>query len=194
MKIDGEVRWERAAAAAALAAQSGTAQALSDSFKSALQRCRRPATSNREEWRPRAADRERVRMVTRLPERASSAPGHQDTDTSEATSSAFATSETRTRALHSAGNSSSASNALVTAESREPPRSRRASGAGPAACIEVVHARTGTRFVLSRDGDAWLLSIESETTPSPAELASIISMLNSRFAARGLGPIDVVMG
>jgi hypothetical protein len=194
MKIDGEVRWERAAAAAAIAAQTGSSQALSDSFKAALQRCRRPATSSREEWRPRPADRERVRVVTRLPERPSQASASQETEAPELTPSALTAIETRMRPIHSAG-SGSVHNAVVTAESHEPSRSRRTGGGnGPGSCIEVVHARTGTRFVLSRDGDAWLLAIESETTPSPAELASVISMLNARFAARGLGPIDVLMG
>src|SRR5262245_33391117 len=32
-------------------------------------------------------------------------------------------------------------------------------GTSAARCLEVVHARTGSRFVLSQDGGAWLLAV-----------------------------------
>jgi hypothetical protein len=56
-------------------------------------------------------------------------------------------------------------------------------------CLEVVHARSGTRFVLSQDGSAWLLSIESENASDAAALA----MLKDAFMALGLGPVDVIL-
>jgi hypothetical protein len=56
-------------------------------------------------------------------------------------------------------------------------------------CLEVVHARSGTRFVLSRDGDAWLLAIDSRTAPDAAAL----EMLNETFTGLGLGAIDVIV-
>jgi hypothetical protein len=55
-------------------------------------------------------------------------------------------------------------------------------------CLEVIHARSGTRFVLSRDGSAWLLAIESDSAPGAAALAR----LNETFTTLGLGPIDVI--
>jgi hypothetical protein len=70
----------------------------------------------------------------------------------------------------------------------------RRTGVGATRCIEVVHARTGTRFVLSREGSAWLLAVDSDNTPHPAELSAVVEMLNETFAARGLGPIDVIVG
>jgi len=65
-------------------------------------------------------------------------------------------------------------------------------GTAAARCLEVVHARTGTRFVLSRDGYAWLLAVEGEHRPDSAELATVLATLNEMFTARGLGPIDVI--
>jgi hypothetical protein len=60
-------------------------------------------------------------------------------------------------------------------------------------CLEVVHARSGTRFVLSRDSDAWLLAVESDEAPNAGELSSALAALNAAFEARGLGPIDVIV-
>jgi len=63
-------------------------------------------------------------------------------------------------------------------------------GLAPGRCLEVVHARSGTRFVLSRDGSAWLVSVESDSMPDAAALA----MLKDAFTGLGLGPIDVICG
>jgi hypothetical protein len=60
-------------------------------------------------------------------------------------------------------------------------------------CLEVVHTRTGTRFVLSRDSDAWLLAVDSENAVDAAVLSAALSTLNETFSARGLGPIDVIV-
>jgi hypothetical protein len=67
-------------------------------------------------------------------------------------------------------------------------------GVGAARCLEVVHARSGTRFVLSHDGSAWLLAVESDNAPDAGELSTALAMLNETFAALGLGPIDVIVG
>lgn len=59
-----------------------------------------------------------------------------------------------------------------------------------AQCIEVVHAATGSRFLLSRQDGTWLLAFQSRV--SPQEAADIARQLRSLFAERGLGPLDVV--
>ena len=61
-------------------------------------------------------------------------------------------------------------------------------GVAATCCLEVMHARSGTRFLLSRDGNGWLLAVDSDNAPDADELA----MLTETFTAHGLGPIDVI--
>jgi hypothetical protein len=62
-------------------------------------------------------------------------------------------------------------------------------GSAGGRCLEVVHARSGTRFVLSRNGDAWLLALDSDNAPDAAAL----EMLTETFESLGLGAIDVIV-
>lgn len=68
-------------------------------------------------------------------------------------------------------------------------RWRRAAGNQSETCIEVVHAASGSRFLLSREDGVWLLAIQSKTTP---EDDAIVEALRELFTKRGLGPIDVI--
>jgi hypothetical protein len=68
-------------------------------------------------------------------------------------------------------------------------RWRRAAGTQGTTCIEVVHAASGSRFLLSREDGVWLLSIQSRASP---EDAAIVQSLRELFAQRGLGPVDVI--
>jgi hypothetical protein len=63
--------------------------------------------------------------------------------------------------------------------------------AGP--CIEVTHQRTGTRCVLSRQDGVWVLSLQTHSALSRAELQTIAETLRSQFAERGLGPVDIIL-
>jgi hypothetical protein len=60
-------------------------------------------------------------------------------------------------------------------------------------CIEVVVERTGTRFLLSRDADRWLVSFPSQAIDE-AQRDRLIELLREQFAARGLGAVDAVAG
>ncbi len=210
MKIDGESRRERATADAVALAQTASAQALVESFRSTLQRYRRP---DRDDAKSRSGARESSRATARVADRAYRAtdrdrasdraadrgaegtglPAPGFDEMREAPAGAVAGSASHLRFLPRPANAHPAKPAPA-AESHSAPQSRRAGGTAQPACIEVVHERTGTRFVLSREGDTWLLAIKSDTAPHPAELASIVSMLNAQFAARGLGAVDVLLG
>jgi hypothetical protein len=69
-------------------------------------------------------------------------------------------------------------------------RWRRAANAQGAECIEVVHAATGSRFLLSRENDIWLLTIKSRAPGEDDEL--LVQALRDLFARRGLGALDVM--
>lgn len=69
-------------------------------------------------------------------------------------------------------------------------RWRRAANVQGAECIEVVHAATGSRFLLSRENEVWLLSIQSRAPAEDDE--AIVRALRELFARRGLGPLDVI--
>ena len=69
-------------------------------------------------------------------------------------------------------------------------RWRRAAGAQGESCIEVVHAASNSRFLLSREDGIWLLAIQSRA--SPQEDDAIVQALRELFAQRGLGALDVV--
>jgi len=212
VKIDGETRRERATADAVALAQTASAQALVESFRSTLQRFRRP---DRDDAKSRTAARESSRATARFADRgyrvndrasdrasdraferdaegaALPAPGFGEMR--EAPAGGVAGSASHLRFLPRPANAHSAVPAPM-AEPHVAPQSLRAGSTAQASCIEVVHERTGTRFVLSREGDTWLLAIKSESTPHAAKLASIVSMLNAQFEARGLGPVDVIVG
>ena len=68
-------------------------------------------------------------------------------------------------------------------------RWRRAASTQGSTCIEVVHAASGSRFLLSREDGVWLLAIQSRASP---EDDAIVQSLRELFAQRGLGPVDVV--
>lgn len=63
--------------------------------------------------------------------------------------------------------------------------------AGP--CIEVTHQPTGTRCVLSRQDGVWVLSLQTQSALSRAELQTIAETLRSQFAESGLGPVDIIL-
>lgn len=60
-------------------------------------------------------------------------------------------------------------------------------------CIEVVVERTGTRFLLSRDADRWLVSFPSQVLDE-AQRDRLVELLREQFAARGLGAVDAIAG
>jgi hypothetical protein len=60
-------------------------------------------------------------------------------------------------------------------------------------CIEVVVDRTGTRFVLSRDADRWLVSFPPQALDE-AQRDRLVELLREQFAARGLGAVDAIAG
>jgi hypothetical protein len=69
-------------------------------------------------------------------------------------------------------------------------RWRRAAGTQGESCIEVVHAASNSRFLLSREDGIWLLAIQSRG--SPGEDDAIVQALREQFAQRGLGALDVI--
>jgi hypothetical protein len=71
-------------------------------------------------------------------------------------------------------------------------RWRRVANAEGAECIEVVHAATGSRFLLSRENGIWLLTIQSRTPVEDDH--AIVQVLRDLFARRGLGSVDVIKG
>jgi hypothetical protein len=60
-------------------------------------------------------------------------------------------------------------------------------------CIEITHQRTGTRCVLSRQDGVWVLSLQTQSALSCAQLQMIAETLRSQFAERGLGPVDIIL-
>ena len=60
-------------------------------------------------------------------------------------------------------------------------------------CIEIAHAPSGTRCLLSRQDGVWLLSVQAQSGMSPANLRALLETLRSQFTERGLGPIDIVV-
>ena len=90
--------------------------------------------------------------------------------------------------------SDDAARELAGATAQRAARRRRDSedrDAGP--CIEVTHQRTGTRCVLSRQDGVWVLSLQTQSALSRAELQAIAETLRSQFAERGLGPVDIIL-
>jgi hypothetical protein len=69
-------------------------------------------------------------------------------------------------------------------------RWRHATAGREAPCIEVVHAATGSKFLLSRQSGIWLLAIQSRGSCAADD--DFVLALRSLFAQRGLGPLDVM--
>ena len=69
-------------------------------------------------------------------------------------------------------------------------RWRRAAGTQDEACIEVVHAASNSRFLLSRQDGVWLLAVQSRASPQDDE--AVVQALRELFSKRGLGALDVV--
>jgi hypothetical protein len=69
-------------------------------------------------------------------------------------------------------------------------RWRRATSAQGSECFEVVHAATGSRFLLSRENGIWLLTIQSRAPVGDDE--TLVRTLRELFARRGLGTLDVI--
>jgi hypothetical protein len=65
-------------------------------------------------------------------------------------------------------------------------------GIGATPCLEIVLAQGGTRIVISRENQVWLLSIQTETPLTPAQTKELTEMLRAQFAQHGLGPVDIV--
>jgi hypothetical protein len=188
-------------AAAELAAQSHNVLLLADSFQTALQRARRRGEPSREEPRAQSGGRTATRSSSRATEPAGTGPRASDAaekDEGRTTPGITASDESRSRDVsHSRFSAMSLRQDVArpaeTAHAYQMFRLRRASGGASRACIEIEHSRTGTRFLLSRDGDVWLLAVNAGSAPPPAELRSIVATLNEQFAARGLGAIDVII-
>jgi hypothetical protein len=72
------------------------------------------------------------------------------------------------------------------------PRWPHARTAHASPCFEVAHAPSGSRFLLSREGGVWLLSIQSGAH-SQAEIDSIVAELREQFQRQGLGHVDVIL-
>lgn len=79
------------------------------------------------------------------------------------------------------------------AAAQQPKRHRAADSATMAPCLEITLANTGTRLVLSRQADVWLLSIQSETPLTPAQFEEFKTMLRAQFAQRNLGAVDIML-
>lgn len=73
-------------------------------------------------------------------------------------------------------------------------RRRRSLGDSPQSpCIEITHASTEGRFLLSRENGVWILSLPEQPAMREADLQSMLEMLRAHFTERGLGPIDIVV-
>jgi hypothetical protein len=192
MKVKGDARDAQVVAAANLAAQSGSAFALAESFKTALQRSRGREESSREAPRQRSAGRLPATAATRGAEDDRAPTPGAEAQATDAMSSEMPGQGARLRFLLTAAGSDKPKPTAMT-ESHDAFRLRRGSGSARS-CIEVVHSKTGTRFVLSREGDVWLLAVESGSVPRPTELASMIASLQAQFVARGLGAVDIIIG
>lgn len=70
---------------------------------------------------------------------------------------------------------------------------RRGDNDNESPCIEITHSPTGTRCLLSRQDGVWILSLQEQSTVSPANRRALLEALRSQFTARGLGPIDIVL-
>lgn len=86
----------------------------------------------------------------------------------------------------------------VPAEQRDSPRPTRGAGRNllrtqniSATCIEVVVESSGTRFLLSRESDKWLISFPDQTLTSE-QRDHLVQKMQEAFAARGLGEVEVV--
>jgi len=79
-----------------------------------------------------------------------------------------------------------------SAAMREPRRRRAASGDEASSCVEIEHAASGLRCVLSYQDGAWFLSF----TQSPAsndDARALVQALRAHFQKSGLGAIDVIV-
>jgi hypothetical protein len=176
--------------------------ALAESFNVALRRYRPQTSSGAEESRRRTADRSASsRSTERREERA------RQTNSSEADTPNPAPTQTPVPTPDNAPEGCACTpldslmrgadpGAAVPVSARpgaETRKARRSGAVETPRCIEVVDPRTGMRFVLSREGEVWLLSVQSQTTPSPADLDSLVATLRGQFSDRGLGAIDIVL-
>jgi len=84
-------------------------------------------------------------------------------------------------------------NPTGAAAAQQGKRHRAADSATVAPCLEITLAQSGTRLVLSRQADVWLLSIQSENPLTPAQFEELKTMLRAQFAQRELGAVDIVL-
>jgi hypothetical protein len=193
MRVGGSTRSEREVAAADLAAQGANAPLLAESFKAVLQRHRRAGEPGREEPRQRSGDRISARAQTRPQHTGRDNPrADKDEQAQNVTPGEWAGEQSRMRLLLKSTDHG-VPKPIAANELQDAPRFRRAGASGARSCIEVVHSRTGLRFMLSREGDVWLLAIESANAPRAAEMAALVATLNAHFAASGLGAVDVIV-
>jgi hypothetical protein len=168
--------------------------ALAESFNLALRRYRPQAGSGTDESRRRSADRSTSRSSDRPEGRARKADaGEADTPGPTPDTALLEGRECTPLASLMKGAEAGAAVPLSARFGAETRKARRSGVAEAPHCIEVVDPRTGLRFVLSREGDVWLLSIQSQTPPNRADLDSLLATLRAQFADRGLGAVDIVI-
>jgi hypothetical protein len=179
---------ERSASDARLSA------ALAESFNLALRRYRPHTGSGAEDSRRRTADRSASRSSDRPDERARKGTSSEADPMAPTPDTALPEGrECAPLASLMKGADAGAAVPLSARSGAETRKARRAGVAEAPHCIEVVDPRTGLRFVLSREGDVWLLSIQSQTSPSRADLDSLLATLRTQFSDRGLGAVDIVI-
>jgi hypothetical protein len=192
MKAERAERLAVQAAVDGFAAHSANAPVLAESFRSALQRSRQRETPRQEESRKQSRGRERASSNGHC----TTEPGRERSAAALLPADGVAPDGVPSGALRACGlittpKLDTSQRTASPAAQHEVSRPRR-SGNEKGSCVEVVHSRTGTRFLLSREGDVWLLALASPVESRSAELESLASALNAQFAARGLGQVDIL--
>jgi hypothetical protein len=192
--VDAKERFakERVASDARLSA------ALAESFTLALGRYRPQTGSGAEEARRRPADRSASSRSTERREERARQANSPESDAPNPNANPAATPDTAGCACSALaslmrGAEAGASVPVSAKPGAEARKTRRSVVAEGPHCIEVVDPRTGMRFVLSREGEVWLLAIQSQTPPNSADLDSLVATLRAQFSDRGLGPVDIVI-
>ena len=183
-----------------VASDARLSAALAESFTLALGRYRPQTGSGAEEARRRPADRSASSRSTERREERTRQANSSESDAPNPNANPAATPDTPGSAcsalaslMRGAEAGASVPFSAKPGAGAETRKARRSVVAEGPHCIEVVDPRTGMRFVLSREGEVWLLAIQTQTPPNSADLDSLVATLRTQFSDRGLGPVDIVI-